>query len=310
LRNLVTGGAGFIGSHIIEKLLSIEEEVICLDNYFSGSKTNILHLEENPNLRIIKHDITEPIQLEVDKIWHFACPASPSYYQSNPIETSKISFMGTYNMLELAKRVGARFLMASSSEVYGEPAVNPQKEDYTGSVNTFSSRACYEEGKRIAETLCSDFSQQHDVSIRVARIFNTYGPKMLQNDGRVICNFIMQALKKKPLTIYGDGSQTRSFCYIDDLIKGIIKLMDSNYSKPINLGNPKESTILELAELIQEELNLKLKYQFLPLPKDDPLKRCPSIEIAKKELNWSPQIDIRDGLNNTINYYEKSLKLD
>ena len=309
MRNLVTGGAGFIGSHIIEKLLSIKEEVICLDNYFSGSKANILHLEGNPNLLIIKHDITKPIKLEVDKIWHFACPASPSYYQSNPIETSKISFMGTYNMLELAKRVGARFLMASSSEVYGESVVNPQKEEYTGSVNTFSSRACYEEGKRIAETLCSDFSREHDLSIRVARIFNTYGPKMLQNDGRVICNFITQALKK-PLTIYGDGSQTRSFCYIDDLIKGIIKLMNSNYSKPINLGNPKESTILELAELIQEELKLKPIYKFMPLPKDDPLKRCPSIELAKKELNWSPQIDIRDGLKNTINYYKKSLKLD
>ncbi len=307
MRNLVTGGAGFVGSHIVEKLLSYGEEVICLDNYFTGRKTNILHLKEKPNLEIIRHDITEPILLEVDKIWHFACPASPVHYQSNPIKTAKISFLGTYNMLGLAKRVGARFLMASTSEVYGDPEVNPQSEDYKGSVNTFGIRACYDEGKRIAETLCFDFNRIHNVEIRVARIFNTYGPKMLADDGRVVSNFIVQALRNEKLTIYGNGQQTRSFCYIDDLVNGIIKLMNSDYSKPINIGNPKEFTILELAEIINSKFDWDLKYKFKPLPQDDPLQRKPSIELAKKELDWNPTIELSEGLEKTIDYFKKTL---
>ena len=307
MRNLVTGGAGFLGSHIVEKLLSYGEEVICLDNYFTGRKSNILHLKDKPNFEIVRHDITEPIQLEVDKIWHFACPASPVHYQSNPIKTSKTSFLGTYNMLGLAKRVGARFLMASTSEVYGDPEVNPQTEDYKGSVNTFGIRACYDEGKRIAETLCFDFNRIHNVEIRIARIFNTYGPRMLPTDGRVVSNFIVQALRNEELTIYGDGQQTRSFCYVDDLINGIIKLMDSDFSKPINIGNPKEFTILDLADMINSKFNWDLKYKFKPLPQDDPLQRKPSIDLAKKQLDWNPNIELNEGLEKTIDYFKKYL---
>ncbi len=306
MRNLVTGGAGFIGSHIVEKLLSLGEEVICLDNYYTGRKSNIFHLNNNSNFEIIRHDITQPILLEVDRIWHFACPGSPIHYQANPIKTSKISFLGTYNMIGLAKRVGARFLMASTSEVYGNPEVQPQTEEYKGSVNTFGIRACYEEGKRIAETLCYDFNRIHGVEIRIARIFNTYGPRMCTNDGRVVSNFIMQALRNEPLTIYGKGTQTRSFCYINDLIDGILKLMNSNFSKPINIGNPQEYTIIKLAGIIQEKLNVDLKYEFRPLPKDDPTQRKPCIKLAKQELNWEPNIDLMQGLQKTIDYFQKS----
>ena len=309
MRNLVTGGAGFIGSHIVERLLSEGEEVICLDNYYTGRRSNILHLKDNPNLEIIRHDITEPIMLEIDRIWHFACPASPVHYQANPIKTAKVSFLGTYNMLGLAKRVGARFLMASTSEVYGDPEVHPQSESYKGSVNTFGIRACYDEGKRIAETLCFDFNRIHNVEIRIVRIFNTYGPRMMPNDGRVISNFIVQALKKEPFTIYGDGSQTRSFCYVDDLVNGIIKLMNSNFARPINLGNPNEFTIMSLAKLIQEKFNLDLAYEFKPLPEDDPLQRRPSIELSKRELNWAPKIEINEGLQKTIDYFQSNYKL-
>ncbi len=307
MRNLVTGGAGFIGSHIVEKLLSYGEEVICLDNYSTSRKSNILHLIGKPNFEIIRHDITQPILLEVDRIWHFACPASPVHYQLNPIKTAKISFLGTYNMLGLAKRVGARFLMASTSEVYGDPEINPQVESYKGSVNTFGIRACYDEGKRIAETLCFDFNRCHDVDIRIARIFNTYGPKMMPNDGRVVSNFIVDSLRNQPLTIYGRGLQTRSFCYVDDLVNGIIKLMNSNFSKPINIGNPKEYTIIELAEIIKSKLNLNLEYQFKPLPEDDPLQRNPSIELAKKHLDWEPKIGLTEGIGKTIDYFRKNL---
>ena len=307
VRNLVTGGSGFLGSHIVEKLLSQNEEVICLDNYSTGRRSNIIHLSQNPNLEIIRHDIVEPILLEVDRVWHFACPASPVHYQSNPIKTAKISFLGTYNMLGLCKRVGARFLMASTSEVYGDPEINPQTEAYKGSVNTFGIRACYEEGKRIAETLCFDFNRMHGVDIRIARIFNTYGPRMLSNDGRVVSNFIVQALRKKPLTIYGDGTQTRTFCYVDDLIDGLLLLMKSDYSKPINLGNPNEFTILQLAELIQKQFNCNFEFQFKSLPQDDPLQRKPSIQLAKNRLNWSPKVNIKEGLKSTISYFKSNL---
>ena len=305
MRNLVTGGAGFIGSNLIDKLLIKGEEVICLDNYFTGSKSNLSHLKENSNLEIIRHDITEPILLEVDRIWHLACPASPLHYQSNPIKTAKISFLGTYNMLGLAKRVGAQFLMASTSEVYGDPEIHPQSESYKGSVNTFGIRACYDEGKRIAETLCFDFNRMHNIDIRIARIFNTYGPRMLPNDGRVVSNFIVQALKKESLTIYGDGSQTRSFCFVDDLVEGIILLMNSNYIKPINIGNPSEFSIMELAELIQSKLKLNLDYRFESLPQDDPLQRKPDITLANKLLGWYPSINLNNGLDQTINYFKK-----
>ena len=307
VRNLVTGGAGFLGSHIVEKLLSQNQEVICLDNYLTGRASNIKHLSQNPNLKIIKHDIVEPIWLDVERVWHFACPASPIQYQLNPIKTAKISFLGTYNMLSLSRKVGARFLMASTSEVYGDPEISPQTEAYKGSVNTFGIRACYDEGKRIAETLCFDFNRMHDVDIRIARIFNTYGPRMLPNDGRVVSNFIVQALRKKPLIIYGDGTQTRSFCYVDDLVNGILSLMESDYKKPINLGNPMEFTILQLAELIQREFKFNFEYQFKPLPQDDPLQRKPSIQLAINMLNWSPKISIKEGLKNTISYFKKNL---
>ena len=309
VRNLVTGGAGFLGSHIVEKLLSQNQEVICLDNYLTGRASNIKHLSQNPNLKIIKHDIVEPIWLDVERVWHFACPASPIQYQLNPIKTAKISFLGTYNMLSLSRKVGARFLMASTSEVYGDPEISPQTEGYKGSVNTFGIRACYDEGKRIAETLCFDFNRMHDVDIRIARIFNTYGPRMLPNDGRVVSNFIVQALRKKPLIIYGDGTQTRSFCYVDDLVNGILSLMESDYKKPINLGNPMEFTILQLAEFIQREFKFNFEYQFKPLPQDDPLQRKPSIQLAINMLNWSPKISIKEGLKNTISYFKKNLDL-
>ena len=303
MRNLITGGLGFLGSHLTERLLKANEEVICLDNFFTGDKKNILHWIGNPYFEIINHDVINPIHLEVDRIWHLACPASPIHYQFNPIKTSKTSFLGTLNMLGLAKRVNAKLLLASTSEVYGDPEVHPQPEEYKGSVNTIGIRSSYDEGKRIAETLCSDYNRMHNVEIRIARIFNTYGPRMLPKDGRVVSNFIIQALKGDPITIYGDGMQTRSFCYVDDLIDGLIRLMNSDYKRPINIGNPSEFSILELAELVRKKINKEIKFVFKNLPQDDPLQRKPCIEKAKYFLNWEPVIDLGSGLDKTINYF-------
>tara|TARA_Y100001978_G_C23654067_1_gene415049 strand:- start:529 stop:1395 length:867 start_codon:yes stop_codon:yes gene_type:complete len=284
------------------------EEVICLDNYFTGRKKNIEKWLNKSNFELIRHDVIEPLYLEVDRIWHLACPASPVHYQYNPIKTSKTNFLGTFNMLGLAKRVKARFLMASTSEIYGDPKVHPQPESYRGYVNTMGIRSCYDEGKRISETLCFDYKRIHKVEVRLARIFNTYGPKMIPNDGRVVSNFIVQALKGESLTVYGDGSQTRSFCYVDDLVNGLMKIMDSDYDQPINLGNPIEFTIKQLAELVRKEINPDLKIIYKPLPEDDPLQRKPLIETAKKELNWEPTIKLEEGLKKTISYF-RDLKL-
>jgi UDP-glucuronate decarboxylase len=308
MRNLITGGAGFLGSHLVDRLMHAGEEVICLDNYFTGRKANIRQWIGHPNFELIRHDVTEPIKLEVDRIWHLACPASPIHYQFNPIKTAKTSFLGTYNMLGLARRVGARFLLASTSEVYGDPEVHPQPESYLGCVNTIGIRSCYDEGKRIAETLCFDYQRMHDTEIRVARIFNTYGPRMLPNDGRVISNFIVQALTGKSLTINGDGSQTRSFCYVDDLIEGLILLMNSEQTGPINIGNPEQFTMNKLAELVREQINPELTFSTQPLPQDDPLQRQPLIELAKKHLNWEPKIALSQGLKKTISYFQENLQ--
>ena len=305
--NLITGGSGFLGSHLCKKLLEKGEEVICLDNFFTGAKKNIDELIKNPKFELIRHDVTEPINIEVDKIWHLACPASPVHYQYNPIKTTKTSFLGTYNMLGLAKRVRAKFLLASTSEIYGDPEVSPQLESYKGSVNTTGIRSCYDEGKRIAETLCSDYQRIHGVDVRIMRIFNTYGPNMRSDDGRVISNFIVQALKNKQLTIYGDGSQTRSFCYVDDLIDGMNKLMESSFINPINIGNPMEFTIKELAFLIKDIINPKLEIVYQELPQDDPRQRKPSIALAKEVLNWEPEIQLKDGLIKTIDWFKKNL---
>ena len=303
--NLVTGGAGFLGSHLIDKLMESGEEVICLDNFFTGRKQNIKHWIGHPKFELIRHDVIEPINLEVDKIWHLACPASPLYYQQNPIKTAKTSFLGTYNMLGLARRVNGRLLLASTSEVYGDPEIHPQPESYRGSVNNIGIRACYDEGKRIAETLCFDYQRTHNIDIRVMRIFNTYGPRMLADDGRVVSNLIVQALKKSQLTVFGDGRQTRSFCYVDDLINGMIKLMNGNIIGPVNIGNSDEFTIIELANLIIEKIDPSLKIVFQKLPEDDPLQRKPFIEIAKKELGWVPKIKLTNGLDKTIDYFKK-----
>ena len=308
MRNLITGGAGFLGSHLVDRLMQAGEEVICLDNYFTGRKANIRNWIEHPNFELIRHDVTEPIKLEVDRIWHLACPASPIHYQFNPIKTAKTSFLGTYNMLGLARRVGARFLLASTSEVYGDPEVHPQPESYRGCVNTIGIRSCYDEGKRIAETLCFDYQRMHGTEIRVARIFNTYGPRMLPDDGRVISNFIVQALTGKSLTIYGEGSQTRSFCYVDDLIEGLILLMNGKQTGPINIGNPEQFTMNELANLVRNQINPDLDFSTQPLPQDDPLQRQPSIELAKKHLNWEPQIALSQGLKKTIAYFQENLR--
>tara|TARA_Y100000739_G_scaffold224666_1_gene229450 strand:+ start:124 stop:1080 length:957 start_codon:yes stop_codon:yes gene_type:complete len=305
IRNLVSGGAGFLGSHLIDKLMQKQEKVICLDNYFTGDKSNIDNWVNHPNFEIIRHDVTEPIQLEVDKIWHLACPASPVHYQSNPIKTSKTIFLGTYNMLGLARRVGAEFLLASTSEIYGDPEINPQPEEYKGSVNTIGIRSCYDEGKRIAETLCSDYRRMHKLNTRIIRIFNTYGPRMRSDDGRVVSNFIVQALQGNPLTIYGDGNQTRSFCFVDDLITGMIKLMDSEVYTPVNIGNPKEFTIIELAEKIKQIINPNLNLIFKPLPEDDPLQRKPDINKAMKNLDWHPKIPLDEGIKLTIDWFKK-----
>ena len=305
-RNLVTGGTGFLGSHLIDKLMEAGEEVICIDNYFTGKKENIKKWKGHPNFELIRHDVTEPIQLEVDKIWHLACPASPIHYQLNPIKTSKTSFLGTYNMLGLARRVKAKFLLASTSEVYGDPNISPQSESYNGNVKTTGIRSCYDEGKRISETLCSDYKRIHNLDIRIIRIFNTYGPRMQPNDGRVVSNFITQAIKGDSLTIYGTGKQTRSFCFVDDLIEGMIKLMESNICTPTNIGNPNPITILQLAEIIRNKINPKIDFVFKPLPQDDPLQREPNIEKAIKELNWKPYISFDEGLEKTISWFKRT----
>ena len=305
--NLVTGGAGFLGSHLIDILMNNQEKVICLDNLFTGREENISKWFHHKNFKFLHHDIVNPLHIDVDRIWHLACPASKVSYQLNPIKTTKISFLGTYNLLGLAKRVKARLLMASTSEVYGDPEVSPQKETYKGNVNPIGIRSCYDEGKRVAESLCFDYNRLHGVDIRIARIFNTYGPRMRANDGRVVSNFIVQALKNQPLTIYGDGSQTRSFCYVDDLIKGLISLMNTEYKGPVNIGNPDEFTINQLANLVKEKINLNLEVKNMPLPLDDPLQRRPDISLAKKKLSWEPKINIDQGLNLTIDYFKENL---
>lgn len=307
MRILVTGGAGFIGSHLIDRLMAAGEEVICLDNFYTGRKHNILKWLNNPNFEMIRHDITEPIRLEVDQIYHLACPASPVHYQYNPIKTVKTNVMGTMNMLGLAKRVKARFLLASTSEVYGDPEIHPQTEDYRGSVNPIGIRSCYDEGKRIAETLAFDYHRENQVDIRVARIFNTYGPRMLENDGRVVSNFVVQALQGIPLTVYGEGKQTRSFCYASDLVEGLIRLMNGDHTGPINLGNPDEYTILELAEAVQKMVNPDAKIQFEPLPSDDPRRRRPDITKAKMFLDWKPTVPLQEGLKLTIEDFRQRL---
>ena len=306
-RNLVTGGAGFLGSHLVDRLMEAGEEVICLDNYFTGRKKNISRWITNPSFELIRHDVTNPIELEVDRIWHLACPASPISYQYNPIKTAKTSFLGTYNMLGLARRVKARLLLASTSEIYGDPEVNPQNESYWGNVNTHGIRACYDEGKRIAETLCFDYQRMHGSEIRVARIFNTYGPRMLPDDGRVVSNFIVQALRGEALTLYGDGSQTRSFCYVEDLVEGLIRLMNAEISGPLNLGNPAEFTIRQLADQVRQQIDPELSLIEQPLPADDPLQRQPVIDLALQELEWQPRVGLNEGLVSTIAYFRELL---
>ncbi len=310
MRNLITGGAGFLGSHLTDHLMKAGEEVICLDNYFTGRKSNIAQWIGHPDFELIRHDVTEPIKLEVDRIWHLACPASPIHYQFNPIKTAKTSFLGTYNMLGLARRVGARLLLASTSEVYGDPEVHPQPESYRGSVNPIGIRSCYDEGKRIAETLCFDYKRMHNTEVRVMRIFNTYGPRMLPDDGRVVSNFIVQALKGEPLTLFGDGSQTRSFCYVDDLIDGMIRLMNSDHTGPMNIGNPDEFTIQVLARMVRDRINPNLKIVNKPLPQDDPLQRQPVISLAEEALGWKPTISLSSGLDRTIADFKSRIKGD
>lgn len=307
MRILVTGGAGFIGSHLIDRLMNEGHEVICLDNFYTGHKRNIVKWLNHPYFELIRHDITEPIRLEVAQIYHLACPASPVHYQYNPVKTVKTNVMGTLNMLGLAKRVKARILLASTSEVYGDPEIHPQSEDYRGNVNPIGLRSCYDEGKRIAETLMFDYHRQNDVDIRVARIFNTYGPRMFEHDGRVVSNFIVQALQGIPLTVYGDGSQTRSFCYVDNLVDGLMRLMNGEHIGPINLGNPDEYTILELAQTIQNMVNPDAKIKFEPLPSDDPRRRRPDITKAKTLLNWEPTIPLQEGLKQTIEDFRERI---
>ncbi|MDE0835241.1 MAG: SDR family oxidoreductase [Akkermansiaceae bacterium] len=308
MRILITGGAGFLGSHLCERLLNEGNEVICLDNYFTGRKRNIAHLLSKPSFELVRHDVTEPFRFEVDRIYNLACPASPPHYQHNPIKTIKTSVLGAIHTLGLAKRTGARAFQASTSEVYGDPEIHPQPESYKGSVNPIGIRACYDEGKRCAETLFFDYHRQNGVDIRVVRIFNTYGPRMLPDDGRVVSNFIVQALKGEDLTIYGDGTQTRSFCYADDLIEGFSRLMEKEgITGPVNIGNPAEFTMLELAELILKKVGGKSKLTFHPLPGDDPKQRRPDITLAQKELGWQPKVSLEDGLDPTIDYFRKLL---
>ncbi len=305
---LITGGAGFIGSHLCENLLEQGHEVICLDNFFTGSKKNIFHLISNPNFELVRHDIVDPYRIEVDQIYNMACPASPIHYQYNPIKTIKTNVLGTLNMLGLAKRVGARLLQASTSEVYGNPLEHPQKESYWGNVNPIGIRSCYDEGKRVAETICFDYHRKNQVEIRVIRIFNTYGPRMHEQDGRVVSNFIVQALKGQEISIYGDGSQTRSFCYVDDLVKGIIDMMEHpNFIGPVNLGNDTEFTVKQLAEMVLELTGSNSKIKYYPLPQDDPIRRRPDLSLAREKLNYKNLTPLREGLQKTINYFDKLL---
>lgn len=309
-RILVTGGAGFLGSNLCEKLLDLNHEVICLDNFFTGKKENIVHLMNNPYFEVVRHDVTMPYLIEVDEIYNLACPASPIQYQFNAIKTIKTSVMGAINMLGLAKRIKAKILQASTSEVYGDPEIHPQTEEYWGNVNPIGTRSCYDEGKRCAESLFFNYHRQNDLRIKVLRIFNTYGPKMDQYDGRVISNFIIQALKNQDITIYGDGSQTRSFCYMDDLMDGMIKFMESrdDLNGPVNMGNPVEFTIKELAELVLKLTNSNSKLIYTSLPEDDPLQRQPDISLARKELNWEPKVPLEEGLVKTIEYFKTVIK--
>jgi len=306
-RILITGGAGFLGSHLCDRMIDAGNEVICLDNYFTGRRQNITHLLDHPNFELLRHDIIDPIKLEVDQIYNLACPASPIHYQHNAIKTMKTSVMGAINMLGLARRLKARILQASTSEVYGDPLMHPQKEGYWGHVNPIGIRSCYDEGKRCAETLFMDYKRQNGVDVRIMRIFNTYGPRMNADDGRVVSNFIVQALRGEEITIYGDGSQTRSFCYCDDNIEGMIRLMDGDHPGPINIGNPNEFTILELAEQVIELTGSSSKISHLPLPQDDPKQRQPDISLAKAELDWRPKTELREGLASTISYFEQEL---
>jgi UDP-glucuronate decarboxylase len=308
MRILVTGGAGFLGSHLCERLLSEGHEVICLDNFFTGRKTNVQHLMTNPRFELIRHDVTLPLVIEVDAVYHLACPASPIHYQFNAIKTIKANVLGTINMLGIAKRVKGKILFASTSEVYGDPAVHPQKEDYWGNVNPIGIRSCYDEGKRVAETLMMDYHRQHHVDIKIVRIFNTYGPRMLADDGRVVSNFIVQALKGEDITVYGQGSQTRSFCYVDDLIDGMVRMMGSDkFTGPVNIGNPEEYTILELAKKIISMTGSRSTISFKPLPSDDPTQRRPDITLAKEKLGWIPAVSVDAGLKKTIEYFKKEL---
>jgi len=309
-RVLVTGGAGFLGSHLCERLLNSGNEVLCVDNFFSSTRRNITHLLDNPNFELMRHDVTFPLYVEVDEIFNLACPASPVHYQFDPVQTTKTSVIGAINMLGLAKRVKAKILQASTSEIYGDPAIHPQTEEYWGNVNPIGLRSCYDEGKRCAETLFFDYRRQHKMPIKVVRIFNTYGPRMHPNDGRVVSNFIVQALRRQEITIYGEGSQTRSFCYVDDLIEAIVRMMETppDVTGPINIGNPREFTIRELAELIVEMTGAKSRLRFKPLPSDDPKQRQPEISMAKSILKWEPKIELREGLTKTIAYFETVLR--
>ena len=306
LRTLVTGGAGFLGSHLCERLLADGREVICLDNFFTGTKENVLHLLENPHFELMRHDVTFPLYVEVDEIYNLACPASPIHYQHDPVQTTKTSVHGAINMLGLAKRTKAKIFQASTSEVYGDPQVHPQHEGYVGSVNPIGPRACYDEGKRCAETLFFDYHRQHKLNIKIARIFNTYGPSMHPNDGRVVSNFIVQALKNEPITIYGDGMQSRSFCYVDDMIEGFFRLMNcsDDITGPMNLGNPGEFTMLELAEKVRELTGSRSALVRLPLPVDDPKQRQPDIALARRVMDWEPKVSLEEGLKKTITYFE------
>jgi UDP-glucuronate decarboxylase len=305
-RVLVSGGGGFLGSHLCDRLLKEGNEVLCVDNFFTGNRRNIHHLLDNKNFELLRHDVTHPLYVEVDEIYNLACPASPIHYQFDPVQTTKTSVIGAMNMLGLAKRLKIKILQASTSEVYGDPEIHPQPESYRGNVNTLGPRACYDEGKRCAETLFFDYHRQHGVAIKVMRIFNTYGPRMHPNDGRVVSNFIVQALKNQDITIYGDGKQTRSFCYVDDNIEGMYRLMNSRdgFTGPVNIGNPGEFTMLELANLVIELTNSKSKLVHMPLPQDDPMQRKPVIDLAKKELGWEPTVPLREGLVKTIEYFE------
>jgi UDP-glucuronate decarboxylase len=307
---LVTGGAGFLGSHLCERLLKAGDDVLCVDNFFTGTKQNVVHLLRSPGFELLRHDVTFPLYVEVDQIYNLACPASPVHYQFDPVQTTKTSVHGAINMLGLAKRLKARILQASTSEVYGDPEIHPQPEKYWGRVNPIGARSCYDEGKRCAETLFFDYHRQHQLDIKVARIFNTYGPRMHPDDGRVVSNFVVQSLRGEPVTVYGDGKQTRSFCYVDDLVDGLIRLMETEraFTGPVNLGNPEEFSMLELAERIIRLTRSRSRIKFKPLPQDDPRQRRPDIGLAKKRLKWKPRVSLDDGLKETIRYFRQVLK--